>query len=151
MYPADRASLLARRERLHHGPNVHGPRRSRHRGRCGRNVVEGPKTRRGRGRRTRRHGRRTTPHALLALSGYTALPHRRKGALGRLVARPEQAQNGLLARRMLLATHDATRLGLHQVLLLEATGRVLGRAMEYFCLAADRLCLRHVYRISRKE
>ena len=52
---------------------------------------------------------------------------------------------------MLLAAHDATRLGLYQVLLLEATGRVLGRAMEYLRLAADRLCIRHVYRIVRNK
>ena len=58
------------------------------------------------------------------------LAHQLEGALLGLVARRKEMLNGLLARRMLLARNDATTV-LHQILLLQAAGRVLSRSMEY--------------------
>lgn len=58
------------------------------------------------------------------------LTHQLEGALLGLVAQCEEMLNGLLARRMLLARDDAIVV-LHQILLLQAAGRVLSRSMEY--------------------
>lgn len=58
------------------------------------------------------------------------LAHQLEGSLLGLVAHREEVLNGLLARRMLLARDDATVV-LHQILLLQAAGRVLSRSMEY--------------------
>ena len=46
------------------------------------------------------------------------------------VAELTQLLDCLLARRVLAAADDATTLGLHQILLGEATGSVLGGAVE---------------------
>lgn len=53
------------------------------------------------------------------------------------VASLAEALDGLLASRLLAATDDATTLGLYQVLLHQATGSVLGCAVEYLGLGAD--------------
>ena len=71
------------------------------------------------------------------------LLHGLEGTLRGLVAELEQALNGLLSCRMLLAAHNAP-LVLHEVLLVKATAGVLGRAVKYFCLGADGLLvIRH--------
>ena len=54
------------------------------------------------------------------------------------VAHLAETQDGLLARRVLLLADDTSLLRLHQVALLQATGRVLGRAVENLRSAADR-------------
>ena len=54
------------------------------------------------------------------------------------VAELTQLGDRLLASRVLLLADDAARLRLHQVTLLQATGRVLRRAVENLRLAADR-------------
>ena len=58
------------------------------------------------------------------------LAHQLEGSLLGLVARRKEMLNRLLARRMLLARDDAAVV-LHQILLLQAAGRVLSRSMEY--------------------
>ena len=58
-------------------------------------------------------------------------------ALLRDVAHLAQTCHGLLACSVLLLAHNATLLGLHQVSLLQATGRVLGRAVENLGSAAN--------------
>ena len=65
------------------------------------------------------------------------LLHRLERSLGGLVAGLEEALDGLLAGRMLLAAHDATRLGLHEILLVKATAGVLGRSVKYLRLRAS--------------
>ena len=72
------------------------------------------------------------------------LAHQLEGTLLGLVARRKEMLNGLLARRMLLARNDATTV-LHQILLLQAAGRVLGRAVVDLRLAARR----HLGRLRR--
>ena len=76
---------------------------------------------------------------LLAAPGApgSTLLHRPKGALLGLVARLEQTLNGLLAERMLLAAHNAPRLRLHQIRLLQAAARTLRRSVKNLCLGAD--------------
>jgi hypothetical protein len=59
-----------------------------------------------------------------------------EGALLRDVAHLTQTRDGLLSSGVLLLAHNATLPGLHQVRLLEATGRVLGRAVENLSSAA---------------
>ena len=59
-------------------------------------------------------------------------------ALLRLVARLYKTAQRLLARRVLLAAHNAPLLGLHQVVLLEAATGVLRRSMVDLSLGADR-------------
>ena len=54
------------------------------------------------------------------------------------VAHLAETHDGLLARRVLLLADDTALLRLHQVALLQATGRVLGRAVENLRRAADR-------------
>jgi len=58
-------------------------------------------------------------------------------ALLGLVARLDEVLERLLARRMGLAAHNAT-LVYHQILLLQATARVLGRAVPDLGTRADR-------------
>jgi hypothetical protein len=57
----------------------------------------------------------------------------------RLVSRLRQTLQGLLARRVLLLGHDATLLGLHQVLARQATAGLLRRAVPHLRLRAHRL------------
>ena len=71
-----------------------------------------------------------------------ALLHGLEGALGRLVASLKKALDGLLACRMLLATHNAP-LVLHEVLLVKPTARMLRRAVKNFCLGANSLLVIH--------
>ncbi len=59
-----------------------------------------------------------------------------EGALLGHVAELAQLLDCLLASGVLLAADDATTLGLHQILLGEATGSVLGGAVEDGCLGA---------------
>lgn len=59
-----------------------------------------------------------------------------EGALLGHIAELAEALDRLLARRVLLLAHNATRLRLHQVLLRQTTGRVLGRAVENLGRAA---------------
>ena len=68
--------------------------------------------------------------ALRVLAMRHRLAHQLESALLGLVARRKEMLNGLLAGRMLLARNDATTV-LHQILLLQAAGRVLSRSMEY--------------------
>ena len=77
--------------------------------------------------------------------GTHALLHGLKCPLRRPVAQLEKTLNGLLARRHLLAAHNAPRLVLHKILLVEAAARVLGRSMKYLCLRANCLCVIHFY------
>ena len=65
------------------------------------------------------------------------LLHRPKRALLGLVARLKETLNGLLAERMLLAADNATRLGLHQIPLLQAAARTLRRSVIDLRLGAD--------------
>ena len=58
-------------------------------------------------------------------------------SLARLVALAGQELQGLLAGLHLAAAHDATVLVLHEVLLLQATRRVLGGSVEYLSLGAN--------------
>lgn len=67
----------------------------------------------------------------MALAVSHRLAHQLEGTLLGLVARCKEMLNGLLAGRMLLARDDAAMV-LHQILLLQAAGRVLSRSMEYF-------------------
>ena len=67
----------------------------------------------------------------MALAMRHRLAHQLEGALLGLVAHRKEVLNGLLARRMLLARDDATIVS-HQILHLQAAGRVLSRSMEYF-------------------
>jgi hypothetical protein len=60
-----------------------------------------------------------------------------EGALLGDVAQLLQLLDSLLARSVLLARNDATLLGLHQVLLGQATGSVLGSAVVNLSLGAD--------------
>ena len=69
-----------------------------------------------------------------------ALLHGLEGTLGGLIAELEQALNGLLSSRMLLAAHN-TPLVLHEVLLVKAATGVLRRAVKNFCLCADGLLM----------
>ena len=68
-----------------------------------------------------------------------------EGALLRLVALGEQLLDSLLASGVLLLRNDATLLGLHQILLGEATGSVLGSAVVNLGLGAnsDHLATHH--------
>lgn len=52
----------------------------------------------------------------------------------RLVTRLVQARQRLLAQRVLLLGNDAALASLHQILALEATARVLGRAVPHLRL-----------------
>ena len=60
-----------------------------------------------------------------------------EGALLGNVAERTQTLDGLHALGVLLLGHDTTSLGLHQVLLGQATGCVLGRFMVNLSLGAD--------------
>jgi len=66
-------------------------------------------------------------------------------ALLRLVPRLYQVLQRLLTQSMLLTGNDATLARLHQILLLQTTGSVLGRAMEYLRLGSYR---RHLARLA---
>lgn len=66
----------------------------------------------------------------MALAVSHRLAHQLESALLGLVARRKEMLDGLLARCMLLARDDAIVV-LHQILLLQAAGRVLSRSMEY--------------------
>ena len=90
--------------------------------------------------------------AHLARLTHTLL-HRLEGALGGLVAGLEEALDGLLSRGMLLAAHNAPRLGLHEILLCQATAGVLGRSVEYLGLGAgcDLMVCHGVYWILGKK
>jgi len=55
-----------------------------------------------------------------------------------LVARLYQARQRLLAQRVLLLGYDAALARLHQILALEATARMLGRAVPHLRLRAHR-------------
>jgi hypothetical protein len=67
-----------------------------------------------------------------------------EGTLARLVALAGQELQGLLARRHLLAAHNTAVLVLDEVLLGQATGRVLRRAVEHLGLRANRGDIRHL-------
>ena len=60
-----------------------------------------------------------------------------EGALLRLEALSEQLLDGLLSSGVLLLGNDATLLGLHQILLSEATGSVLGGSVIDLRLGAN--------------
>ena len=66
----------------------------------------------------------------MALAMSHRLAHQLESSLLGLVARRKEMLDGLLARCMLLARDDAIVV-LHQILLLQAAGRVLSRSMEY--------------------
>ena len=68
-----------------------------------------------------------------------ALLEQLEGALLGYIAELAQAQDGLLASGLLAAADDASALGLDQILLLQATGSVLGGAVEDLGLGADGL------------
>lgn len=70
-----------------------------------------------------------------------ALLEQLEGALLGYVAELAQAQDGLLASGLLAAADDASALGLDQILLLQATGSVLGGAVEDLGLGAQGLDL----------
>lgn len=70
-----------------------------------------------------------------------ALLEELEGALLGYVAQTAQAQDGLLASGLLAAADNASALGLDQVLLLQATGSVLGGAVEDLGLGAQGLDL----------
>jgi len=76
---------------------------------------------------------RSPPHLR---SFVVSLPKELESPLLGLEARLEQTLQGLLARSVLLATDNATLLGLHQVLLGQPTGSVLGRAVVDLSLGA---------------
>ena len=59
-----------------------------------------------------------------------------EGALLGLVALGVKTFESLLARSVLLLADDATLLSLHQILLGESTGSVLGSAVEHLSLGA---------------
>lgn len=67
-----------------------------------------------------------------------------EGALPRLVALAGQELQRLLAGQHLLAAHNAAVLVLDQVLLVQATGRVLRRAVEHLSLGANRGDIGHL-------
>lgn len=58
-------------------------------------------------------------------------------ALLGLVALAGQVLQSLLAGHHLAAAHDAAMLVLHQILLLQTTGRVLGGAVEHLSLGTN--------------
>ena len=60
-----------------------------------------------------------------------------EGALLGLVALAGQILQGLLSREHLAAAHNAAMLVLNEVLLLQTTGRMLGRAMENLGLGTN--------------
>lgn len=68
-----------------------------------------------------------------------------EGALLGLVALGVKTLESLLTRSVLLLADDATLLGLHQILLGESTGSVLGSAVEHLGLGAhsDHLSTNH--------
>lgn len=70
-----------------------------------------------------------------------ALLEQLEGALLGYVAELAQAQDGLLASGLLAAADDASALGLDQILLLQATGSVLGGAVEDLGLGTQGLDL----------
>lgn len=76
--------------------------------------------------------------AALLLAGAGVLLEQLEGSLARLVALAGQVLKSLLASHHLLAANNATMLVLDKVLLLETTGRVLGRAMEHLGLGTSR-------------
>lgn len=67
-----------------------------------------------------------------------------EGTLLRLVALAGQVLQGLAAGEHLAAAHDAAVLVLDEVLLLEATGGVLGAAVENLGLGANCDHVRHL-------
>lgn len=73
----------------------------------------------------------TSTTATLALLGKEA-----ELALLGHVAECAQLADSLLARRLLATAYNATTLGLDQVLLVEATGSVLGSAVPHLSLGA---------------
>lgn len=71
-----------------------------------------------------------------------------EGALLGLVALAGQVLQGLLAGHHLAAAHDAAVLVLHQVALHQATGGVLGSAVEYLRLGANSDHLGHLIQMT---
>ena len=76
-----------------------------------------------------------------AAAALGALLEQLEGALLGYVAELAQAQDGLLASGLLAAADDASALGLDQILLLQATGSVLGSAVEHLGLGTQGLDL----------
>ena len=74
---------------------------------------------------------------LLALVGATVLLEQLERALACLVALAGQELQGLLASSHLLAADDTSVLVLHQVLLFQATGGVLGSSVKHLCLGSN--------------
>ena len=72
-----------------------------------------------------------------------------EGALLGLVASLDEILERLLAERVLLLADNATLLGLHEVGLHQAAGRVLGRAMEDHGLRANGRRLRSLRSLTR--
>lgn len=75
--------------------------------------------------------------ATAAAGGTHALLEQLEGALLGHVAHLLQLLDGLHAGSVLPAAHDTAGLGLHQILLGQATGGMLSSAMEHLGLAAD--------------
>ena len=71
---------------------------------------------------------------LLALRRAAVLVEEPEDALLRLVALAREVLERLAARRLLLAAHNAAVLVLNEVRLLEATGCLLRRSVEYLGL-----------------
>lgn len=76
--------------------------------------------------------------ALLPATRAGVLLEQLEGALPRLVALAGQELQRLLAGQHLLAAHNAAVLVLDEVLLVQAAGRVLRRAVEHLGLGANR-------------
>ena len=74
---------------------------------------------------------------LLVAPGAAVLAEQLERTLVRLVALAGQELQGLLAGLHLLAADDAAVLVLHQILLLQATGGVLGRSVVNLRLGAN--------------
>ncbi len=71
-----------------------------------------------------------------------------EGTLLGLVALAGQVLQGLLAGHHLAAAHNATVLVLDEILLLQATGGVLGGAVEYLSLGANSDHLGHLIHLT---
>ena len=78
------------------------------------------------------------------LNPYLLLEQLERALLG-LVAGLDEILQRLLAQRVLLLADNAPLARLHQILLLQATGRVLGRSVIHLRLAADCNHVCHFY------
>jgi hypothetical protein len=74
---------------------------------------------------------------LLALTGAAVLLKQTEGAALSLVALAGQILQSLLAGSHLLAADNAAMLVLHQILLLQTTGGMLGGPVENLCLGTN--------------